>query len=171
MSILVVIAVLVLVNWWAYNARARSRARRQATLTFGARPRRGGPPTLFRAPAPVASAGPAAEPIARAFAVYGLPPGPAAPAALTGLLRRVAGVASAYVSPVTALAYLDDLPAQVSEDELVQAIQEAGYTVGAAAQRFDWRHRRGVMGVDAVPLREHGAPSVSRGSPSEHVAG
>ena len=93
-----------------------------------------------------------AEPIARAFAVDGLPPGPAAPVALAGLLRRLAGVTGAYVSPVTALAYLDYWPAQVSEDELVQAIQGAGYAVGAAAPRFDWRHRRGVIGVDAVPL-------------------
>jgi copper chaperone CopZ len=155
MSLLVVIAVLVLVNWWAFRARARSRARRQATLTFGARPRRGGPPTLSRAPAPAASAsaGPAAEPIARAFAVYGLPPGPAAPVALTGLLRRLAGVASAYVSPVTALAYLAYWPAQVSEDELVQAIQGAGYAVGAAAQRFDWRHRRAAPVAAVAPLR------------------
>jgi len=153
MSLLVVIVVLSLVTGWSFRTIARARARKQPTLPAGVRPRRRGPLTPIRVPSPPASVVPVAEPIARAFAVYGMPPGPAAPVALTGLLRRLAGVASAYVSPVTALAYLDYLPAQVSEDELVQAIQGAGYAVGAAAQRFDWRHRRGVMGVDAVPLR------------------
>jgi hypothetical protein len=56
-----------------------------------------------------------------------------------------------YVSPVTALVYLDYLPAQVTEDELVEAIQRQGYRVGDAARRFDWRHAaQGLMG-SSVP--------------------
>ena len=59
---------------------------------------------------------------------------------LPAVLRRLIGVTTVYVSPVTALAYLDYLPAQVTEEELVQAIGRQGYRVGDRAHRFDWRH-------------------------------
>ena len=88
------------------------------------------PPAAVRAP----------EPVARAFPVHGLPPGRDAAVALEGVLRRLIGVTTAYVSPVTALAYLDYVAEQVTEDELVQAITRHGYRVGDAVHRFDWRH-------------------------------
>jgi copper chaperone CopZ len=89
-----------------------------------------------------------AEPRAWAFPIHDLPP--ACAAALEGILHRVTGVTGVYVSPVTALAYVDYWPAQVSEDDLVHTIQRAGYGVGAAAQRFDWRHRRGGVSAPAA---------------------
>ena len=88
------------------------------------------PPAAFSAP----------QPVAWAFPVQGLPPGRETSAALEAVLRRVIGVTTVYVSPVTALAYLDYLPAQVTEEELVQAIGRQGYRVSDRAHRFDWRH-------------------------------
>ena len=82
----------------------------------------------------------APAPVARAFPVHGLPAGRDTAATLEGMLRWLSGVTTAYVSPVTALAYLDYLPAQVTEEELVQAIGRQGYRVGDRAHRFDWRH-------------------------------
>jgi hypothetical protein len=83
----------------------------------------------------------------RAFPLVGVRPSRAAAGSVEQLLRHLAGVTAVYVSPVTALVYLDYLPAQVTEDELVQAIQHEGYRVGDAAHRFDRRHAaHGLMG-------------------------
>jgi copper chaperone CopZ len=82
----------------------------------------------------------APESRAQAFPVHDLPPGRASAAVLEGLLQHVAGVTRAYVSPVTALAYVDYVPAQVTEEQLVGAMRRGGYQVGGDAQRFDWRH-------------------------------
>lgn len=82
----------------------------------------------------------APEPVARAFPVVGLPRSRAATAALEGMLRRLAGVSAAYVSPVTTLAYLTYLPGGVTEEQITQAIRRDGYRVGDAAHWFDWRH-------------------------------
>jgi hypothetical protein len=139
-QLIVLSVVLLLVNWWTYRAvtlaRARQRAAASKTVATGS-PRdaaiREGPRTSDL----VARA---AEPITRAFPLRGVPPSRTAAAALEQLLRRVRGVTTAYVSPVTALAYLAYLPAQVTEQQLAQVMRRDGYRVGRAAQRFDW-HR------------------------------
>lgn len=138
---LIGLLLVVLVPWWAFRTRRRGRAR----------PRAAAPPSTGSTFIPgsvrstPATAVPPAEPRAWACPIHGLPP--ACAAALEGILHRVTGVSGVYVSPVTALAYVAYWPAQVSEDDLVHTIQRAGYAVGAAAQRFDWRQRR--SGVDA----------------------
>ena len=80
------------------------------------------------------------EPSARAFPVLGLSPGVAAARALQATLQRLSGVSRAYVSPVTALAYVSYFPDEVNEEQLVAAIRNDGYDVADAACRFDWRH-------------------------------
>jgi hypothetical protein len=54
-------------------------------------------------------------------------------------LRRLHGVVRAYVSPITALAYLDYRSALISEEQLVGAIAAAGYRVDDRQRRFAWR--------------------------------
>jgi hypothetical protein len=138
------IVILVVLNLWALRAVSRYRAaRRRPTASSPDRRQLHQPATVTAALAtdsgdePCAAHAPQAS--ARAFPVHGLPPGPASAGVLEGLLRHVTGVTRAYVSPVTALAYVDYLPAQVTEEQLVGAIRGGGYRVGAAAQRFDWR--------------------------------
>lgn len=98
----------------------------------------------------VAGAVPLPVPRSRAFPLVGVLPSHAAARSLEQLLRHLAGVTVVYVSPVTALVYLEYLPEEVAEDELVAAIQHQGYRVGDAAHRFDWRHAaHGLMGPSA----------------------
>lgn len=59
--------------------------------------------------------------------------------ALELVLRRLHGVVRAYVSPITALAYLDYRMALVSEEQLVGAVAIAGYRVDDRQRRFAWR--------------------------------
>ena len=59
--------------------------------------------------------------------------------ALEAVLRRLHGVVRAYVSPITALAYLDYRTALISEEQIVGAIADAGYGVDALRRRFAWR--------------------------------
>ncbi len=59
--------------------------------------------------------------------------------ALETALRRLQGVVRAYVSPITALAYLDYRTALISEEQLVGAIAAAGYRIDAHRRRFAWR--------------------------------
>ena len=72
--------------------------------------------------------------------MQGLSTGAAAARALQATLRRLRGVSRAYVSPVTALAYVSYVPDEVTEAQLVDAIRSDGYDVADAACRFDWRH-------------------------------
>jgi copper chaperone CopZ len=58
---------------------------------------------------------------------------------LEAALRRLHGVVRAYVSPITALAYLDYRGALISEEQLVGAIAAAGYRVDDRQRRFAWR--------------------------------
>jgi copper chaperone CopZ len=139
---LTVVAILMLVSVGVFVLTARAVARRRAPLRSRSSGRTGPPAT----PAPSVAAPRTLDPVrfpesvARAFPVHGLPAGRDAAAALERVLRGLAGVTKVYVSPVTALAYLDYLPAEVTEDALVQAMQRQGYGVGDAARRFDWRH-------------------------------
>ena len=59
--------------------------------------------------------------------------------ALEAALKQLAGVVRAYVSPFTALAYVDYQPVQISEAQLVQAIAGAGYSIDERQHRFAWR--------------------------------
>ncbi|HLZ71326.1 MAG TPA: heavy metal-associated domain-containing protein [Dehalococcoidia bacterium] len=59
--------------------------------------------------------------------------------ALEAVLRRLQGVVRAYVSPFTALAYVDYHATQISEAQLVGAIAGAGYRVDDRQRRFPWR--------------------------------
>jgi hypothetical protein len=144
MSTLAVIAIIVLVSVPASRLIARFVPRwRRVPLMSMSRARSANPPASSadgvatpRAPAAVS----ALEPVARAFLVHGLPPSRTAAVALERILRSVVGVTAVYVSHVTALVYLDYLPAQVTEDEIVEAMQCEGYRVGDASHRFDWRH-------------------------------
>jgi hypothetical protein len=54
-------------------------------------------------------------------------------------LRQMPGVIRAYVSPRTALAYVDYLPSLVTELDLLGVIVAAGYRTGAPERRFAWR--------------------------------
>ena len=91
---------------------------------------------------PLAGTAGTPEPSARAFSVSGLGTGGEDARALERRLRGLPGVAAVHVSPRTALAYVDFVPAQVTEEQLADAIRDAGYQVSATAQRFDWRHRQ-----------------------------
>jgi len=59
--------------------------------------------------------------------------------ALQAVLQRLRGVVRAYVSPFTELAYVDYAAAQVTENQLVEAVVDAGYRVDEQARRFAWR--------------------------------
>ena len=61
--------------------------------------------------------------------------------ALESILRRLHGVVRAYVSPYTALAYLEYHAAQISEAQLVTAIAGAGFSLDEGQRRFPWRRR------------------------------
>ncbi|MHB8574047.1 MAG: heavy-metal-associated domain-containing protein [Dehalococcoidia bacterium] len=74
-----------------------------------------------------------------AFPIDGLNGSREAAGALEAVLRQLAGVIRAYVSPITALAYIDFQPAQLSEEQLVGAIAGAGYNVDVHHRRFAWR--------------------------------
>lgn len=58
---------------------------------------------------------------------------------LEATLRQMRGVIRAYVSPMTALAYVDYLPGIVAEVDLIGAIVGAGYRAGSPERRFAWR--------------------------------
>jgi len=58
---------------------------------------------------------------------------------LEAALRRLQGVVRAYVSPYTALAYVEYQAAQITEDQLVGAIAGAGYRLDDRQRRFRWR--------------------------------
>lgn len=59
--------------------------------------------------------------------------------ALEEALRHLHGVVRAYVSPHTALAYVEYQEAQLTEDQLVGAVAGAGYRVDPRQRRFRWR--------------------------------
>jgi hypothetical protein len=145
-SLLAIILLGIVVLWRVVPAVARLLARRRRPLLRSPAAASAGAPPAPVAPSAAISAGPsvradrAAEPTARAFPVDGLGAGDAAARALEGRLRCLAGVTGVYVSARTALAYLDFLPAVVTEEQLAQAIQHAGYQVSDASRRFDWRH-------------------------------
>lgn len=108
-----------------------------------------------RPPAPVAAplrseAVAEPEPNAVAIPVTGLAAGSTGAQALEQLLQRIDGVTSAYVSPVTALAYVNFFPERVSEAGLVEAILNGGFGAGPNAQRFDWRHSNGIEPLSAM---------------------
>src|SRR5581483_1802803 len=132
MLLLPLIIALLLVNSWSLRALARRlHARRHPAVPPPAQ-RGAGPPAGGRAASAtdrtVSAPEPSApRPSARAFPVAGLPSGRAGAGALEALLRQVAGVSRAYVSPVTALAYVDYFPAQVTEEQLVGVIERRGY--------------------------------------------
>ncbi len=143
MALVPLIIVLVLLNWWSFRALARRLAARRRPAVSSADQRGTGPTARAAGATDRTGSAPessAPQPSARAFPVGGLPPGRAGAGVLEGLLRQVAGVSRAYVSPVTALAYIDYFPAQVTEEQLVRAIERGGYQVGIASRRFDWRH-------------------------------
>ena len=59
--------------------------------------------------------------------------------ALESVLQQLSGIVRAYVSPFTELAYIDYWPEQVTEDQLVDAVAGAGYSVDEQQRRFAWR--------------------------------
>jgi hypothetical protein len=139
-SNLAVLALLVLFSVVLYRAVVRFKARRRRVPLVamgGARTGAWSAPAVSTPPPVVVEA---VESVARAFPVYGLPLRREATIALENTLRRLAGVTAVYVSPVTAFAYIDYLSAEVTEEQLVQAIRRDGYQVGDEARRFDWRH-------------------------------
>jgi hypothetical protein len=146
LSILAIILLGIVVLWRVVPAVARLLAQRRRPLLRSPRQTSNGTPSAPVAPSAASSAGPsvradrAPEPVARAFPVAGLGGGHDAAHALEGRLRCLAGVSGVYVSARTALAYVDFLPAVVTEEQLAQAIQHAGYQVSDASRRFDWRH-------------------------------
>jgi hypothetical protein len=145
MSHFLVIVSVVLLNWWSFRTVSRRLAKKRHGLATPAGEQARHPnamPSVPSAVEPIATDGViiGAEPIARAFPIQGFPQGLGSAGVLEGLLRHMAGVTRAYVSPVTALAYVDYLPAQVTEEQLVGVIRGGGYLVGDEAHRFDWRH-------------------------------
>lgn len=136
---LAVLAILVLVGVVALRLRPRLMARGRRAAPVGAVRSSAAPA------APVGSgfATPAVDEraglTARAFPVYGLPSGRETAAPLERMLGRLDGVTAVYVSPVTAFAYVDFRTAEVTEEQIAQAIRHGGYEVGAAERRFDWR--------------------------------
>lgn len=76
-----------------------------------------------------------------ALPVLGLDRSNAHAQALEAALRRLQGVVRAYVSPFTALAYVEYHAAQITEDQLVGAVAGAGYRVDERQRRFPWRRR------------------------------
>lgn len=151
LQILALSALLLLINWWLFRARA-TRAQRQAHQPHPpvAPVSEQRPQALPETPAAATTDDtvPAPAFVTRAFPVIGfVPPLRDHAGALELELQQLEGVAMAYVSPVTALAYLDYLPDQVTEEQLVQCIERAGYGVGAATQRFDWRRAPAPAGT------------------------
>lgn len=142
-STLLILTILILVGVAAYRAyRHYSGRRRVPRLRTPERVETSGPAlteSRFAPPVPDRTDR-VPEPLARAFPVQGLDHSRPAAAGLESVLRRLAGVASVYVSPLTALAYVDYFPAQIAEDQIVEAIKTNGYMVGDAHRRFDWRH-------------------------------
>lgn len=158
-------ALLLLISWWLFRFLATLAQRRaQQPRAPGPSAPAQRPSALVEAPADSAthSLVPVPAFVTRAFPVSGLlPPVREHARALEVLLQQREGVTTAYVSPVTALAYLDYLPGRVTEDQLVQSIERAGYGVGDAAQRFDWRHAPAL----AVPARLQRSRPVARVAP------
>lgn len=143
LSTLLTLTILVLVGLAAYRAYLRYGGRRRAPRPMGTDRAEDSRPAQTAVPfAPPVPDNPdrVPEPLSRAFPVHGLSQSRDAATALEGALRRLAGIASVYVSPLTAFVYVDYFAAQVSEDQIVETIKSDGYTVGDAARRFDWRH-------------------------------
>lgn len=143
LSTLLTLTILILVGLAAYRAYLRYGGRRRVPRPMGTNRADDNRPAQTAVPfAPPSPDSPdsAPTPLARAFPVHGLSQSRDAAAALEGVLRRLAGVTAVYVSPLTAFAYVDYFAAQVSEEQIVDAIRGDGYTVGDSARRFDWRH-------------------------------
>lgn len=140
MPYVALLSLLVLGGLGAYLFITRYRNRQRLAARASARPS----VTAPVAPAPsldaVSPAAPPVDTIAQVFPVFGLAGDREAAAALQATVRSWDGVVSAYVSPVTAYAYLDYRPAQVTEEQLVQALQGTGYRVGDSSRRFHWRN-------------------------------
>jgi hypothetical protein len=157
-----VLTLMLVVNWQLFRRLSRYLAAR----------RRAAPPpsvakTAVRAQTPATS--PSTDPVeqvpepsALAFPVQGLAPGYASARTLEALLQRLHGVTSAYVSPVTALAYIKYFPEQVTEEQLVAAMVGGGCSVDALAQRFDWRHSSGAEPLAAMSTTSPSPPKPSR---------
>ena len=146
-----VLCIAALLLWRMFQSRGRLQSRLRRTPVRTPDRRRTIVPTLPAVPAASPAAIPEEEPLSCAFPVRGLQPGGPGAGALETILRRVAGVTTVYVSPVTALAYLAYLPSQVSEEQLAKVISDGGYMAEDGANRFDWQHR--VRGpADGVPL-------------------
>ena len=143
LTLVLTLGCIALVRVIPLLAHVQARRRRAARIAAPARrvhqPPVPAAPTVPRGPADVAAV-PAPEPVARAFPMQGVPLSREAAAGLEGMLRGMAGVTGAYVSPVTALAYLDYLPARVTAEQLAAAIRDEGYQVGDPSHWFDWRH-------------------------------
>jgi hypothetical protein len=143
LSTLLTLALLILVGLAAYRAYLRYGGRRRVPRPMGTdrvedtRPAQAAIP--FAPPVPD-NPDRVPEPLSRAFPVHGLSQNRDAATALETALRRLAGVVTVYVSPLTSFAYVDYFAAQVTEDQIVDAIRSDGYTVGDVARRFDWRH-------------------------------
>ncbi len=60
-------------------------------------------------------------------------------AALEADLGRLHGIMRAYVSPFTGLAYIDYDAEQITEERLLEAVTNAGWTIDMQAKRFAWR--------------------------------
>lgn len=137
--------ILALLGWRVARVIAHRAARRRRTPPVSTPRASTSDPAIPVVPNVTTSSVPvstvsAPEPIARAFPVYGLGASRDAALALERMLRHLTGVTAVYVSPRTALAYLDFFPAQVTEEQLAQSIRGGGYQVGDASHRFDWRH-------------------------------
>ena len=138
--LLVMVVVTILANWMWLRIIRRSQSRPLAMPPADSDSASAGQgETLADAGTAEATLG-APPPLSRVFRINGLSPtSPGAAQSLERRLRSVEGVTGAYGSPVTAFAYVDYDESQVSEAELVRAVQGGGYQVGDARVRLPTR--------------------------------
>jgi hypothetical protein len=146
MFFLVVILLLMVLNYLSLrrltrlygSRRARIRLREQAwrPVPTGERV----PPAVAPVVAPAAGPATGVEYRSRALPIEGTLLSPAAARGLEQLLRCTRGVLTAYVSPVTALAYVEYQPSVLSDAELADTLGDAGFCASDAARWFPWRH-------------------------------
>jgi copper chaperone CopZ len=143
MQYLSLVVLLAVAAWAAYRVLPRYLARRRRGPFVAPAAAIVSRVSTPAAPGPAPEVASVAETVARAFPLQGLPRGRDAAMALETTLKRLGGVTAAYVSPLTALAYVDFYANRVTEEQIEQAILGAGFQVDVPARRFDWRHVHG----------------------------
>jgi copper chaperone CopZ len=69
------------------------------------------------------------------MAIYGLGCGSGGSLTIESALRKVPGVAQVYVNPATEMAYIQCLTGATRADQLVRAIEDAGFGAGEVGIR------------------------------------